>query len=953
MGSPRFYAKACVEAADPYVDFDLNNDGVQDGLVIVHPGPGQDESGRWGDIWSMSTWGLNIKADGVIGLISEVIFVPQNGQLGVFCHEMFHQLGGPDLYDYGYTSVPWGIWSLMDNGSWGGPLGGDQPTFVGGHLTYDIDGVLDNGIDGWIDASATDSISSAHNGDGRYIVATLDSAGAARNGDITNGVRLWRICNDAFNDSSQLFLVENRQRHYPYESGMPESGIIITHIDTRMFGGNVTFNDGPPIVDAFYSWVENPGYDPNPAYAVGDINYNRAEGNAAYSADDYNSAGYNETALDSTTVPTSWINTLSTGAAAITGPWIYDISKEGPYMSFSVARTGLAAAQPLVGYISSVVNDPKLSGTANNNNSLLDPWETDSVSVVFSNNGASITAGAQCSLYAVSNSQYVTVEPAWKSVGGGSFAGSSQASSQPFVVAVSKDAPRFTDVTFAVKFQSTTPACSSTSYFVLRISPLNVVKVYDFQNLLVGGSTFSYRIQPSDLAIYRDTLIIANANLDNNTWQTRIYKVDKNTGNNPLQAADTFGSLNNKVTTNNSDMYIGGIDVDNYGNLWYSIQDSVYHTNRGTTLLSKLRAPNCEWGGNPYMKRIRGVGFGPAVVDTVGPDPISGDSLLVYWQQLNQNSNEFSTDSIWCLNQVNNATAAVTTRWAFYDSAWGCFNYGWGYNAWNGRAIEHDGSSFWTTAIDLNLIIRRNPADASIIQIMPCPSSGGAYGTYGLAHEATDSLGVVYAPTGAAAYKPGDKGTLHYLYCSSMDEGKIYKVDITDICIPSPPESVTVTQTGPNNNLVMFYKPNVDQQKIDKYIIYRQPSTATEPPTSADSVGYAVHQFGSGIVDSFIDNNATEEYKYTALPVNYYGYGGWGASAFAPLTYVESENLPSSAPRMYALSQNYPNPIVKSATTIKYALKNPGRTSLKIYNLLGEEVKVLVDGRQDAELLFG
>ncbi len=387
-GIPKFYAKACVEAADPYVDFDLNNDSLQDGLVIVHPGPGQDESGRLGDIWSMSAWGLNIKADGKAGLINEVIFVPQNGQLGVFCHEMFHQLGGPDLYDYGYTSVPWGMWSLMDEGSWGGPLGGDQPTFVGGHLNYDIDGVLDNGIDGWIDASATDSISSVHNGDGRYTVAVFDSAGAARNGDITTGIRLWRICNDAFNDSSQLFLVENRQRHYPYESGLPESGIIITHIDTRMYGGAVTFNDGPPVVDAFYSWVENPGYDPNPAYAVGNINYNRNEANAAYSADDYNPGGYSETALDSNTVPTSWINTLSTSCAAITGPWIYDVSKEGPYMSFSVARTGLAAAQPLVGYVSSVVNDPVITGTANNNNSLLDPWETDSVSVTFVNNGA-------------------------------------------------------------------------------------------------------------------------------------------------------------------------------------------------------------------------------------------------------------------------------------------------------------------------------------------------------------------------------------------------------------------------------------------------------------------------------------------------------------------------------------------------------------------------------------
>ncbi|KAA3617029.1 MAG: T9SS C-terminal target domain-containing protein [Calditrichaeota bacterium] len=47
----------------------------------------------------------------------------------------------------------------------------------------------------------------------------------------------------------------------------------------------------------------------------------------------------------------------------------------------------------------------------------------------------------------------------------------------------------------------------------------------------------------------------------------------------------------------------------------------------------------------------------------------------------------------------------------------------------------------------------------------------------------------------------------------------------------------------------------------------------------------------------------------------------------------------------YELSQNYPNPF-NPATTIKYALKNAGPVKLVVYDLLGREVKTLVDEKQ-------
>tara|TARA_B110000459_G_C16623511_1_gene503346 strand:- start:1093 stop:3207 length:2115 start_codon:yes stop_codon:yes gene_type:complete len=127
-------------------DFDLNQDGEVDRLLILHTTKGQEESpGQSSKIWSHFTrLESPIKVDSglTVGHYTMASLRTGSSGMGTVLHEMLHQMGALDLYPVHDSSqeTNWhgvGNWDIMASGNWNG--GGVWPA-LGTAATLDLIG---------------------------------------------------------------------------------------------------------------------------------------------------------------------------------------------------------------------------------------------------------------------------------------------------------------------------------------------------------------------------------------------------------------------------------------------------------------------------------------------------------------------------------------------------------------------------------------------------------------------------------------------------------------------------------------------------------------------------------------------------------------------------------------------------------------------------------------------
>src|SRR4029079_1801519 len=237
--------RQAIIAADPFVDYaayDTDDDGVvrNTELHIVVVAAGLEASYKGADpahnVWAhrgvlfvddipqvdgtwVGGWGF-VQLGEIHRKPSDPSHQDHQATLGIIVHELGHDLGLPDLYDYDYDSEAVGMYSLMAAGEWGqvpsDPFLGQTPVLPDGWSRATLGWITPTRVTG----TATRTVNAAAGN------ATSDQAVVL--GQNPFGYD-WSWYNVA---GGEYFLVENRQPIAgTYDEALPASGLLVLHID--------------------------------------------------------------------------------------------------------------------------------------------------------------------------------------------------------------------------------------------------------------------------------------------------------------------------------------------------------------------------------------------------------------------------------------------------------------------------------------------------------------------------------------------------------------------------------------------------------------------------------------------------------------------------------------------------------------------------------------------------
>jgi len=200
-----------------FSQYDINGDGIVDGIHIIFAGYGQEAGAPvGGSIWAHS-WTL----EGAYSLSLNGVSIRQYScspelrdnfgsniaYIGVIAHELSHVFGVPDFYDtdyfWGGQALDTGEWDIMAHGSWN-----DDGRTPANHTAWSKNYL------GWVPAVELTS-------EAAIVLPNPINEGAAYKINTTT--------------PNEYFLLENRQKQ-GWDSYIPSGGLLIYHVDEN-YGG--------------------------------------------------------------------------------------------------------------------------------------------------------------------------------------------------------------------------------------------------------------------------------------------------------------------------------------------------------------------------------------------------------------------------------------------------------------------------------------------------------------------------------------------------------------------------------------------------------------------------------------------------------------------------------------------------------------------------------------------
>jgi hypothetical protein len=164
----------------------------------------------------------------------------------------------------------------------------------------------------------------------------------------------------------------------------------------------------------------------------------------------------------------------------------------------------------------------------------------------------------------------------------------------------------------------------------------------------------------------------------------------------------------------------------------------------------------------------------------------------------------------------------------------------------------------------------------------------------------------------------------------SVNRGHVTQIAGNDSSILRYFDIYPAINTGLNATLVFHFDESELNNHIDSGIcLYRSVDTGT----TWIQMGGTVDTLANTVTLTGIDGFS----RWTLVPV--------GTIAVRPTVSTHG-----GAPRVLSLAQNYPNPFSRR-TTIRFTLKEDGRVTLKMYDMIGREVTTLVNSDLKAGVL--